>query len=328
MLYPLKFTPILKSVFWGGKNICKFKNIHPVLNKIGESWEISGLKEDSTIVSNGLLKGISLNKLIKIYKEKLLGKFIYESMGSIFPLLIKFIDAKQSLSIQVHPNDNIAKTLHTSFGKTEVWYILKANKNAFLYCGFKKKINVAIYTQSLKKNTFIDFLQKYKVKSGDVFFIPAGCVHAIGAGCFIVEIHQASNITYRIYDYNRKDLNGNFRHLQTDLAKNAINYELYHNYQINFLLKKQKINVLIKCPYFTINWIENKKNNQIYLKYEDKFVIYICLQGKIHLVDRLNNTIELTKGETVLIPANNSKIISLFFKENSKLLETYIEKNK
>ncbi|MDR2520823.1 MAG: class I mannose-6-phosphate isomerase [Bacteroidales bacterium OttesenSCG-928-I14] len=325
MLYPLKFEPILKSVIWGGKRICRYKNIYPLLDKIGESWEISGLKENISIVNNGFLSGNPLNELIKIYKEKLLGKFIYENVGAIFPLLVKFIDAKQSLSVQVHPNDIIARERHNSFGKTEMWYIIKASKGAFLYSGFQKKMNAQKYLQILKKNTFIDSLKKYIVKSGDVFFIPAGCVHAIGAGCFIVEVHQTSNITYRIYDYNRKDLNGNLRQLHTELAKDTINYKAFYSYQQKFLLQKQKTNnILINCSFFTIKKIENRKNSQIWTRHIDRFVIYICLQGKVHFLDKLNNTIDLKRGETVLIPANNSEIICLTFKEKSILLEIYI----
>src|SRR5215470_1606946 len=167
MLYPLKFVPILKSVIWGGENICKFKNIYPVTDWIGESWEISGIEKDVSVVSNGLLKGKSLNELIEVYRGKLIGKSIFECIGTGFPLLIKFIDAKQSLSIQVHPNDELAKVRGDSFGKTELWYVVKASKNAFLYSGFKKEMDAKKYTQSLNDNTFLDYLQKYLVKTGD-----------------------------------------------------------------------------------------------------------------------------------------------------------------
>lgn len=325
MLYPLKFIPVLKHTIWGGQNVCKFKNIYPVTDLVGESLEISGIEKDVSIVNNGLLKGNSLNELIETYREKLLGKSIFERIGTVFPLLIKFIDAKQSLSIQVHPNDELAKARGDSFGKTEIWYVVKATKNAFLYSGFRKEMNEKKYIQSLKDNTFINYLQKYLVKPGDVFFVPAGCVHAIGAGCFIVEIHQTSNATYRIYDYDRKDINGNLRSLHIEAAKDAINYKVYCSYLLNCLSNNKSTINLIQCSYFTINRIENEKNNQIYREHKDRFVIYICLQGEIRFSDKFCNTIELKKGETVLIPANNSEVINLFFKENSELLETYIE---
>jgi mannose-6-phosphate isomerase len=323
-MYPLKFEPILKSVLWGGEDICKFKNIHPQLKEIGESWEISGVPGDVSIVSNGELKGRSLNELVETYGDKLAGKPVIERFGSTFPLLIKFIDARQALSIQVHPDDKLAQKRHRSFGKTEMWYVVKSAGNAFLYSGFREKIDPEKYVQSLKNDTFIQYLQKHEVKSGDVFFLPAGRVHAIGAGCFIAEIQQTSNITYRIYDYNRKDANGNPRELHTELAKDAIDYKVYPDYKLNDAHGMEEVQELVKCPYFTTNLIEGKKGNAIYLKHKDTFVIYICLAGKLRLTDNEKNFVELKQGETVLVPAETGQSTSLSFEEDCKLLETYI----
>jgi mannose-6-phosphate isomerase len=324
MLYPFKFEPVLKSILWGGEDICKFKNIHPQLSGIGESWEISGVPGDVSIVSNGELKRKSLNELIEIYGEKLMGKSVAERFGATFPLLIKFIDARQALSIQVHPDDELAEKRHHSFGKTEMWYMVKAAEGASLYSGFREEIDAEKYVQSLKDDTFIQYLQKHDVKAGDVFFLPAGRVHAIGAGCFIAEIQQTSNITYRIYDYNRKDANGNPRKLHTELAKDAIDYKVYPNYKMDYTPGKEEVRELVECPYFTTNLIEGKNGNTIRLVHEDTFVIYICLSGKLKLTDSENNSIELKQGETVLIPAETGRSVVLLPEKDCKLLETYM----
>jgi mannose-6-phosphate isomerase len=323
-MYPLKFEPVLKPVLWGGEAICKFKNIHPQLKGIGESWEISGVPGDVSIVSNGELKGKPLNELIEIYGEKLVGKPVSERFGATFPLLIKFIDAQQALSIQVHPDDDLARKRHHSFGKTEMWYVVKSAGDAFLYSGFREQIDAEKYLQSLKDDTFIQYLQKHEAKPGDVFFLPAGRVHAIGAGCFIAEIQQTSNITYRIYDYNRKDASGNPRELHTELAKDAIDYNVYPDYKLNYTHGIKEVQELVECPYFTTNLIESEKGNTLYLKHKDTFVIYICLSGKLKLTDNEKNSTELKQGETVLVPAEVSQSVTLFFEEDCRLLETYI----
>jgi mannose-6-phosphate isomerase len=321
-LYPLKFTPILKSIIWGGNEIAKFKHL-PAQDGVGESWEISDVSGDVSVVSNGALQGKSLQELIAEYGEQLLGKHVLERFGTTFPLLIKFIDAKQALSIQVHPDDELAKKRHDSFGKTEMWYVVKAAENAFLYSGFKEKIDANQYVKSLQDDTFTNYLQKHEVAAGDVFFLPAGRVHAIGAGCFIAEIQQTSNITYRIYDYNRKDAAGNPRELHTELAKDAIDYTVYSDYKLDYP-KKDGVQELVECPYFTTNLIETKQDETITLSNTDTFVIVIALAGKFQLIDNQQNMIEIQQGESVLIPAANSSQISLIAQENSRLLETHI----
>jgi mannose-6-phosphate isomerase len=323
MLYPLKFEPVLKSILWGGEGICKFKQIYPQRDGIGESWEISGVPGNISLVSNGKLKGKPLNELIDSYGEQLLGQPVMERFGTTFPLLIKFIDAKQPLSVQVHPNDELAQKRHHSFGKTEMWYVVKAAKGAFLYSGFREEIDAEKYLQSLQDDSFIHYLQKHDAKSGDVFFLPAGRVHAIGAGCFIAEIQQTSDITYRIYDYNRKDAPGNPRGLHTEQAKEAIDYKLYSDYKLNYRPGTSEVQELIKCPYFTTRLIEGQKGKVIHLAHENTFVIYICLQGKLQLTDSQGNTVNLRQGETLLTPAANSRQIDLSMEEASKLLETF-----
>jgi mannose-6-phosphate isomerase len=323
MLYPFKFEPILKEIIWGGEEIGVFKDLVPRKDGIGESWEISHVKDNVSVISNGELKGKSLEFLIENYGEQLLGKKVLERFGTTFPLLIKFIDAKQPLSIQVHPDDALAWKRHQSFGKTEMWYIIRAAKDAFLYSGFARAITPEQYVQRVEDDTFIESLQKHDVQSGDVFFLPAGRVHAIGAGCFIAEIQQTSNITYRIYDYNRKDANGNTRELHTELAKDAIDYQVYPDYKLQYQPRKEEIQSLVSCPYFTTNLIEAPKGEKIMLTHTDTFSIYICMKGELTVTDSKAYSVKLKQGETVLVPAEN-RLTILKFKEDSQLLETYI----
>ena len=323
MLYPLKFKPILKEIIWGGDEICRFKNLHPQRNGIGESWELSHVKNNVSIVANGELQGKSLEELIGIYREKLLGEKVIERFGTTFPLLIKFIDARDSLSVQVHPDDRLAKQRHNSFGKTEMWYVVRAAQGAFLYSGFAQKITPDEYVKSLEDDTFVNYLQRHEVNPGDVFFLPAGRVHAIGAGCFIAEIQQTSDITYRIYDYNRKDANGNPRELHTELAKDAIDYKIYSDYKLNYIPGQQSVQPLASCPYFTTNLIEGKKGDTIQISHRDSFSIYICIEGNVQLTDENGYFIEMQQGETVLLPAENQSTI-LDFTGYGKLLEVYI----
>jgi mannose-6-phosphate isomerase len=323
MLYPFKFEPILKEIIWGGDEICRFKNIQPQRSGIGESWEISHVKDNVSVVANGSLKGKSLEELIETYGEKLLGRPVIDRFGTTFPLLIKFIDARDSLSIQVHPDDELAKKRHNSFGKTEMWYIIQASKDAFLYSGFAHAITPEQYVHSLEDDTFMNYLQKHEVQAGDVFFLPAGRVHAIGAGCFIAEIQQTSNITYRIYDYNRKDAQGNPRELHTELAKDAIDYKVYPDYKLQYPAGERETEPLVACPYFTTELIDAKKGREIRRTHKDTFSIYICMKGKVNLTDKQGYSLTLKQGETVLVPAEN-ELTTLQFEEDSRLLETYL----
>jgi len=322
MLYPLKFKPILKEIIWGGDAICRFKDITPKKSGIGESWEISHVKDNVSIVANGDLKGKSLEELIAIYGERLLGKKVIERFGTTFPLLIKFIDARDSLSIQVHPDDELAKKRHNSFGKTEMWYIIRATPDAFLYSGFAQSITPEQYVRSLEDDTFVNYLQKHEVQAGDVFFLPAGRVHAIGAGCFIAEIQQTSNITYRIYDYNRKDAQGNPRELHTELAKEAIDYKVYPDYKLQYPREENEVENLVSCPYFTTNLIDVKKHELIRQTHKDSFAIYICLKGRMRISCDQSYSVDLNPGETALVPAEINAL-SLAFRKDSQVLETY-----
>ena len=322
-LYPFKFEPILKSIIWGGSDICRFKNIHPVQEGIGESWEISGVHGSISQVSNGHLAGTSLDELLDRYGKELVGKEIYQKFGNTFPLLIKFIDARDDLSIQVHPNDALAKERHNSFGKTEMWYVINAAPGAYLYTGFKESITPEEYPETVKNNTFIDKLMKYDVKAGDVFYLPAGRVHAIGAGCFIAEIQQTSDITYRIYDYNRKDAAGNSRELHTELAKDAIDFNVYDSYKTEYEKNINHPVKLVASPYFTTRLLEMDTRIKRDYTALDSFVIYICMVGPCTVKDDKGNSETLRQGQSMLIPAD-TKLVTIVPDEATKLLETSV----
>ena len=322
-LYPLKFKPILKSIIWGGNEICKFKDITPQQDGIGESWEVSAVEGNISVVANGALKDKPLDELIAAYKDKLVGKKVFEQFGETFPLLIKFIDARDNLSIQVHPDDELGKKRHNSFGKTEMWYVIDAAKDAHLYSGFSKQLDPESYEKSIEDNTFMDYLKEYEVKAGDVFFLPAGRVHAIGAGCFIAEIQQTSNITYRIYDYNRKDANGNSRELHTELAKDAIDYTVHDNYKSVYDNSKDEAVLLESCPYFTTNLLDIDSPLKRDLSNIDSFATYICMGGTCTMKDDKGNETSVKHGESVLVPAD-TKNIEIVPVNGALLLETYV----
>lgn len=321
-LYPIKFRPILKSIIWGGSDITKFKNINPQQEGIGESWEISGVPGDISIIENGHFAGTSLQTLLSEKREQLVGSDVYHKFGNKFPLLIKFIDAQDNLSIQVHPDDKLAGERHNSFGKTEMWYVVKAAPEAFLYTGFEKQITPEEYEKSIEDNSFTDSLKKHMVKEGDVFFLPAGRVHAIGAGCFIAEIQQTSNITYRIYDYNRKDAQGNSRELHTELAKDAIDFKIYDTYKTEYKKELNKPVELVTCPYFTTNLLELSESINRDYKEKDSFVIYMCIEGGANIEDNKGNKLTVVQGETILIPAE-TKSVTVVPNNNCKLLEVF-----
>ena len=323
-LYPLKFEPILKPVLWGGSDICQFKNLKLLQDGIGESWEISGVQGNVSVIANGPLAGTSIDELLSRTGEALAGKKVYERFGDTFPLLIKFIDAKDDLSIQVHPDDALAKARHHSFGKTEMWYVVNAAPGATLYAGFEKSLTPDTYVEAVHNSTFTDTLQKHEVKTGDVFFLPAGRVHAIGAGCFIAEIQQTSDITYRIFDFNRKDANGRPRELHTELAKEAIDYKVYDSYKTHYERKVNQPVKLAACPYFTTYLLEMDIPMKRHYANLDSFVIYICMAGHCTIKDDKGNEEYIRQGESMLIPAD-TKSVMIIPGESSRLLETFVE---
>ncbi len=322
-LYPLKFKTIFKEKIWGGEKIKTIlnKDFSP-LNNCGETWELSAIQGELSIVENGFLAGNNIQELIEIYMGDLVGDKVYDKFGIEFPLLIKFIDANDILSIQVHPDDKLAKKRHKAYGKTEMWYVIDAEKDAEIIIGFKNDIDENTYLNNLKNGTLKEILNIEKAKKGDVFYIPAGRVHAIGAGILLCEIQQTSDITYRIYDWDRKDANGNLRELHTKYAVEAIDYNVYDNNKINYNKKENVSNKIISCNYFTTNYINLKKTIRKDYFEIDSFIIYVCLNGKFKITYDNKETL-VSKGELVLLPAEFD-IVELKPIINSEILEIYI----
>lgn len=320
-MYPLKFLPILKERLWGGT---KLKDVlgKPIENDItGESWELSTVKGDVSVIANGNLAGISLQELINKNPEEVLGKGVVERFGTDFPILIKFIDAKQDLSIQLHPNDALAKERHDSFGKTEMWYVMDADNDAELIVGFKKDVNKEEYADSIKNDTLLELLNYETVKEGDTFFINTGKIHAIGAGVLLAEIQQTSDVTYRVFDFNRKDKNGNLRDLHTEMALDAIDYLKKDDFKVAYPRQENAVNEMVDCPYFKTNFLELSQDLKLDVSLRDSFSIYMCVGGSIEIENEYG-TAAIQKGETILVPAN-CNTISLKTSE-VKLLEVTI----
>lgn len=322
---PLKFEPLLKSILWGGDKIIPFKGLNMGMPTVGESWEISGVKGNVSIVAEGEHKGRSLNDLVEEMKEKLIGEANYKRFGTEFPLLIKFIDARQPLSIQVHPTDEIAqKQGKGSKGKTEMWYVMESDPDAKLRSGMKSKLTPDEYAAKVEDGTICDALCEYNVKNGDVFFLPAGRIHSIGAGCFIAEIQQTSDVTYRIYDFKRKDANGNERELHTELAKEAINFEVYPEYKTLYTPKKNEPVDLVSCDYFTTSIYDLTEPMTADYSELDSFVIYICMEGSATLSNENGEETTIKAGETILIPASTLQMDIKPGETGVKFLETYV----
>jgi len=317
-LYPLQFEPILKERIWGGTKLKSYLN-KPITSDItGESWELSTVENDVSIVANGCFKGKSLNELINEFPEEILGTKVYQDFGKQFPLLFKYIDAREDLSIQLHPNDELAKKRHNSFGKTEMWYVMQADENARLIVGFKEKSSPEEYIKNLNNKTLLNILDTKKVKEGDVFFLETGTIHAIGAGILIAEIQQTSDITYRVYDFDRVDVNGNVRELHNDLALKAINYETVEA-QKEYSKKGNVSNEVVDCQYFSTNFIP--LNGQVQVsKTQKSFTVYMCVSGdfKLTIADEI---ISYKKGDTILIPAS---LTEFQLTGSASLLEIYI----
>ena len=299
-----KFQPILKSTIWGGEKIVPYKHIASDQKQVGESWELSGVKGSESVVAGGPEAGTTLPGLIARHGAALLGKANAERFGQEFPLLIKFIDARQDLSIQVHPNDALAWERHKSKGKTEMWYVVDADEGARLRSGFAKQVTPAQYEASVEDNTITDLLAEYEIHPGDLFFLPAGRVHSIGAGAFIAEIQQTSDITYRIYDFNRKDANGNTRELHTELAKGAIDYTVLPDYRTHYEPAQDTRVELVSCPYFTTSLYDLTRPETLDLASLDSFVLAIFIEGRVTLTDDSGAAVPVHQGETVLIPAS------------------------
>lgn len=324
-MYPLKFEPILKQTLWGGDKIIPFKHLNETLPNVGESWEVSAVEGSESVVANGADKGYTLPEMVRKYKEELVGEANYARFGNKFPLLIKFIDAKLDLSIQVHPGDELAKKRHNSFGKNEMWYVIAADKGAKLISGFAEEITPKEYKDRVHNGTFAEVLQTCAIEPGDVFYVPAGRVHGIGAGAFVAEIQQTSDITYRIFDYNRKDKDGKSRELHTSQAMDAINFsDVQDDFRTEYERVQNEPVEMVASPYFTTSVYDMPEEITCDYSELDSFVIFICVEGSCRLTDDNQNEITLRAGETVLLPAAVQEVTIVPEGQRVKLLETYV----
>ena len=319
-LYPIKFHPILKNKIWGGQKLKTILNKSSDLSNIGESWEISDVEGNTSVVLNGNLKGQTLKELLETYEADLIGEKNYKIFKNKFPLLVKFIDAKEDLSIQLHPNDELASKRHNSFGKTEMWYVMQADDDSNLIVGFNQNMNRKKYLKNLKAKSLTNILNFDKVKTGDTYFIEVGRVHAIGAGVMLAEIQQTSDITYRVYDWDRVDDEGNERDLHNELAIDAFDFNMKDDFRVPYSKLKNRSNGMVSCPYFTTNYLEVSKMIHKENK-NDSFLIYICVEGDAKIITEAH-TESFKKGETILIPAAIKQFI--IKAKNAKLLEVYV----
>lgn len=323
MLYPLKFYPQYKYRLWGGSKLSSILNKKDVPEKTGESWELSGVQGSISKVSNGFLEGNTLEEVAEVYMGDLLGDAVYEKFGIEFPLLIKLIDANDILSIQVHPDDKLAEIRHNAYGKTEMWFVIQADKGSELFSGFNQDLDKQSLLKHLENNTLETVLNRENVEAGDCFFIPAGRVHATGAGILFAEIQQTSDITYRIHDWNRVDIDGKPRDLHTDLALDAIDFKKYPDYRTAYQKTRNHANPLVSCQYFTTNYLSIDTPLEKDFARIDSFIIYVCLKGsaQIEYLDKQREI--LNSGETILIPAN-LKTFRILPNQQTELLEVYL----
>jgi len=323
LLYPLKFEPILKEKIWGGNSLAAFYGKKAGnLKNIGESWELSAVSENLSVVTNGFLAGNNIEEIIEVYMGDITGEAVYEKFGNEFPLLIKLIEAKEDLSVQVHPGNELARKRHNAYGKTEMWYILQSERNAKIYTGFASPVSREFYINALNTGKITDLMNVENADRGDAFFTPAGRIHAIGAGVVLAEIQQTSDITYRIYDWGRTDHNGKPRELHNDLALDAVDFKASGKNKIRRELQNNRPENLVSCEFFDTNIIHlseyiNRDYNLI-----DSFVVYICTEGSF-LIRWDNKSEKVTKGETVLLPALIGDV-TLVPEPEATLLEIYI----
>lgn len=324
-LYPLKFAPSFKERLWGGNRLHKVLNKPSCpLEKCGESWELSAVEGHVSVVANGFLAGNNLQELVEVYMGDLVGDKVYDRFGIEFPLLIKFIDAEDDLSIQVHPNDELSKKRHSAYGKTEMWYVVDADPGARLISGFNQEVDREKYISYLQQGRIQELLLSEEVFPGDVFFIPAGRVHAIGKGILLAEIQQTSDVTYRIFDFNRVDKHGKPRKLHTDLALDAIDFSWKEGNKVSYNRKKNSPVELAACPWFTTNLLELDQMVEKDFSQRDTFVIYMGIGGDVRLVWR-DGEETIGKGETALVPAVLEEFRLEPLSGEARLLEVYID---
>lgn len=324
-LYPLKFKPIYMDKIWGGQRLKTLLNhdFSPLPN-CGEAWLISGIEGYNSIVSNGFLADNELNELVEIYMDELVGETVFEKFGNEFPLLVKLLDANEWLSIQVHPNDEIAKARGLSGGKTEMWYIIHAEPDAQLITGFRERISKFELQQLIQQKRIQEVLNYESVQTGDVFYMPAGRIHSLGPGIVLAEIQQSSDTTYRIYDWDRVDENGQSRQLHLDEALDAIDFNLYAEYKTKYTLIPNKTSHLVHSPYFTTNLLSINRTIEKDFGYIDSFVVLLAVEGEVQIGD-VTGVYSLRAGEAMLLPAVTERVVFKLISPKASILETFID---
>lgn len=325
-LYPFLFYPNLHSVVWGGSQLCPYKGLEPSVGPIGESWEVSAVPASTSIICNGAFAGMDLISAISEYPNEILGKSVNAKYEGKLPLLVKFIDAHHDLSIQVHPDDEMARREHGKMGKSEMWYIIRADEGSHLYAGFKQRITPEEYRQRVVDGTITDVLADHAVKPGDVFYLPAGRVHAICGGIMLAEVQQSSDVTYRIFDYNRPGLDGKPRELHTELAAKALDFHVERNYRTEYVETVNRAIQIIDTPYFDVRVMEvSKPFHRNLLKY-DSFVISMCIEGDTKVCIRsTGEEIILREGNSTLIPAAIADYDIEPLHRKSRILDAFID---
>ena len=325
-LYPFLFHPNLHTVVWGGHRLQVYKGLQSTDEPIGESWEVSAVPSSTSIISNGSFAGRDIISVISEYPEDILGKAVNEKYHGQLPLLVKFIDAERDLSIQVHPNDEMAQREHGKMGKSEMWYVIKADEGSHLYAGFKQEITPEEYQQRIADGTIIEVLADHQVKAGDVFYLPAGRIHAICGGILLAEVQQSSDVTYRIYDYNRPGMDGKPRQLHTELAAQALDYHVEENYRTEYVDNPNKAIQIIDSPYFDVRVMEISKPFHRDLRKYDSFIISMCIEGDCKLCVRsTGDEILLRQGSSTLIPAAIADYDVLPLHHTTRLLDAFID---
>lgn len=331
-MYPLLFKPNIHTMIWGGQRLISWKKLSQTTDSlgdslpIGESWEVSCIPSAISIIANGEWEGQRLDDIIHKYPTEILGSEVVARYGETLPLLVKFIDAEHDLSVQVHPDDSMAQRMHNKMGKSEMWYIIDAKPGAYLYAGFKEHLTKEEYYKRIADGTICDALARHEVHTGDVFYLPAGRVHAIGNGILLAEVQQSSDITYRIYDYDRQDINGEKRELHTELAAEALNFEVLSEYRTLYADDTQRANPCINSPFFSVRIVDIEGPFHRNLKKYGSFIITMCLQGDCLIKIRsTQDGVILKEGHTCLIPAEIADYDVIPVSKKTKLLDTFID---
>lgn len=325
-MYPLLFLPNLHTTVWGGHRLAPWKGLAATATPVGESWEVSCVPSSISVIANGSLQGRRLDEVITAEPEAVLGRSVVERYGAQLPLLVKLIDAERDLSVQVHPDDTMAQRLGLPRGKSEMWYVIDARPGSYLYAGFKERLTKADYTRRVADGTICQALARHEVKAGDVFYLPAGRVHAICGGLLLAEVQQSSDTTYRIFDYNRPGLDGQPRPLQTELAAEALDFAVHDEYRTLYTDETHRANPCIASPYFSVRVVDVRNAMHRNLVKYDSFIITLCVKGAVTITTRRDrHSVTLREGNACLIPAIAADYDVLPHAHSARLLDAFID---